>query len=165
MSRLLQKDMASHLRPLIEKRGFKFVEQSRAGGSLSCDFRRVASPEWHFLSLQFAKYGRNRFVLEAGKILDNGDHQKLELMSIGSLPVRARLQPHLGHGTHNWFRTDTLISLLFAKSSVARVCQQVELLFPQLDEWLRSGRTGKNIQVVDMTKVFEGMKYHAAQQD
>ena len=162
MSRLSQKDMASHLRPLIEKRGFEFVEQSRAGGSLSCDFRRVISPDWHFLTLQFAKGGQSRFVLEAGKSLDSGDRQKLERMSISSIPLRARLQPHRGHGTHNWFRTDSIFSILFAKPNFDRVCQQVVLLFPQLDDWLRSGNIGKNIQVTDLTKVYERMKTHVA---
>jgi hypothetical protein len=154
--------MASRLRPLIEKHGFKFVEQSQVGGSLCCDFRRIISSDWHFLTLQFAKAGQSRFVLEAGKSLEAGDRQKLERMSISSIPMRARLQPHRGHGTHYWFRTDSIFSLLFAKPSFDRVCQQMELLFPQLDEWLRSGKIGKNIQVIDLTRAFEGMKSHVA---
>ena len=162
MSRLSQKDMASHLRPLIEKRGFEFVEQSRAGGSLCCDFRRIVSSEWHFLCLQFAKAGQSRFVLEVGKTSDDKDSQTLERMSIGSIPMRARLQARRGHGTHCWFRTDTITGLLFGKPSFDQICQRVELLFPQLDEWLQSGKLGKNIQVVDLTRHFKGVKNHVA---
>lgn len=158
MSRLSQKEMASHLRPLFEKHGFEFVEQSRAGGTLCCDYRRIISSDWHFLSLQFAKAGQSRFVLEAGKFIDTGDRQKVERASISSISVRARLQPRRGHGTHNWFRTDTIFSLFFAKSSFTRVSQQVELLFPQLDDWLKYGKVGKNVRVTDWTRVFEGMK-------
>ncbi len=158
MSRLSQKEIASLLKPLIEKRGFEFTGQSRAGGSLCCDFRRVISSDRHFLSLQFAKAGQSRFVLEAGKFMDSGDRQKLERMNINRIAVRARLQPHRGHGTHNWFRTDSIFGLFFAKSSFTRVSRQVELLFPQLDEWLKSGKVGKNVQMIDLTSVFEGMK-------
>src|SRR5579872_2345754 len=132
MSIETQKTLASRLRPIIERLGFQFVEDGdEEADTLILDFVRVAKPEWHFLALQFATHGRNRFILEAGKcaqdgLMLSGERLRPEQLSAGCLPVRARLQSRPGHSTRKWFRTDKFLSLFGSVPSVESGVKEVQ---------------------------------------
>lgn len=113
------------------------------------EFRRTENGELHLLSVQFDKHGGG-FFLELAKHPPGdletswGETVPERELTVAHTPIenRARLQRN-GHQhslSEDWFRFDELPA-----NELEGLVRDVIGLFPQVDEWLRTGRAGPNV--------------------
>jgi hypothetical protein len=148
----LRRALKSQFFPLLAARGF-VIDKRHGPGFV--DFRRSTGSGIQILQFQWEKYGKPRFrlsfcVVGSEGTIASGHCVAPEDVGPGQAPRYASLYP-TGNGSslRHWFCQDApLWARLLGKGPrrASRVVDELSALFPEAEEYLRSGKLGPHCQ-------------------
>jgi hypothetical protein len=149
----LRREIKDRFIPAMTAKGFS-CDMRQAPGYFT--FRRIAADSVHVFDIQWDKTGRPRFVVnfgmcDAAGVVVGSERIAAENVFTNSTPVWGRLSPGSGRTTAGWFRQDRPLLEWIAtwsdQRSPAEVVATLLTLFPEVEEFWRSGRTGPHSRV------------------
>lgn len=130
----LRNEINKTFAPFVESKGFFLKKKTR----IFYDFEKITSDSVYMFNIQWEKYGSPRFVINF-KIDDND-----------TLSSWGRLQPKNGASTCSWFRQDRcwILNILFPRKPQKKIIKQLINLFPEVEDYISSGRIGKHLKII-----------------
>ena len=131
--------------PVLRDKGFVLEKQT----ALIYRFRKIDSDGVFGCSVQWEKYGSPRFILNFAKRGPKG------------LIASGRLAPSKGRWTEGWFRQDRpWLERFFTFSKfypAEQVIAQLIALFPEVEEFWKSGTIGPHIRLLPVPRPRAGV--------
>jgi hypothetical protein len=141
---------------LVRSRFSGFVErfgfEPEPGTALDFSFRRRNPQKHDLIEVQFAKYQRPKFILNFGQVAVDGligaygRHVEVDDVHIYHLVENGRLNACSRLVLEHWFGVGPL-AIRPPENAADREIEKLIRLFPQVERWFMTGRTGWNLSV------------------
>ena len=130
----LRNEISNKFIPFVEEKGFKLTKKTR----IFFNFEKHTPEKLYIFNIQWGKDGSPRFVINF-KINDSN-----------TLSSWGRLQPKNGTSTCSWFNQDRcwLLNFLLPQKPAERIVKQLIKLFPEVEEFINSGKVGKHLKII-----------------
>jgi len=164
--KLLRQAIEREITPLLLKRGYKV---RRAHGDI--EFRKETHDQLHILNIQFDKWNRPLFRVNLARFPSSGIIDEFGNLKAGdgleyfSSDQRAQLYPHsLWIVMPPWFSARPYFTKQDVKKVHGAAARLIELL-PVAEEWLRTGKVTKYINVFRLRRADPGTLSQVAPSD